>query len=236
MKFIIPNQYTYSEVSNPKWLIIFVHWLTSSQNEKMFVEGEKFFNVKWFSTLRFNLYWDWLQERKLNEVWLQDNIDDVNCFLKFWNKLWYNSVFLVGHSYGWIASLYADLSDVTWLLMWDSSIWWRWLLEDVYEDGQWWYYIDWWDGYSHYIGEKLFKDFQIPSEKFLKKISEVNIPVKIIWAEFWLAETAKKYYEYANEPKELTIICWADHRFLCWWMDELFYESLNWINRILNFF
>jgi len=234
MKFPISNQYTYSEVSNLKWLIIFIHWLTSSQNEEMFVQWEKFFNGNWFSTLRFNLYWDWPEERKLNEVSLQDNIDDVNCALKLWKELGYKSIFLVWHSYGWVANLYADHSKVTWLLMWDSSIGWEQLLSDVYSDENGKHYIDWWDGYKHYIGEKLYEDFQISSEKFLEKISEINIPVKIIWAEFWLAETAKKYYEYANKPKELNIIQGADHRFLDWWMEELFNESHNWINRNLN--
>ena len=125
-------------------------------------------------------------------------------------------------------------SLMSWLLMWDSSIGWEQLLSDVYLDENGKHYIDWWDGYKHYIGKKLYEDFQIPSEIFLKKISEINIPVKIIWAEFWLSETAKKYYEYANEPKELNIISWADHRFLVWWMDELLYESLLWIDKILN--
>ncbi len=198
MKFPIPNLYTYSEVTNPKWLIVFVHWLTSSQDEEMFLQWEKFFNENWYSTLRFNLYGDWPKERKLNEIWLQDNIDDVNSVLEFCRELWYKSIFLVWHSYGWIANLYADLSNVTWLLMWDSSIWWKWLLSDVYEDWDGGHYINWWDWYKHHISKKLYEDFQISSEKFLEKISEINIPVKIIWAENWLAEVAKKYYEYAN--------------------------------------
>ena len=231
LKFSMPNQYTYSEIDNPKWLIIFVHWLTSSQNEEMFVLWEKFFNAKWFSTLRFNLYWDWAEERKLDEVCLQDNIDDVNSVLKFWKELWYESIFLVWHSYGWIANLYANLSNITWLLMWDSSIGWEQLLSDVNCDENWKYYIDWGDGYKHYIGEKLYEDFQIPSERFLERISEITIPVKIIWAEFWLDEVAKKYYEYANNPKELNIIQGADHRFLDWWMEELLSISLKWINK-----
>ena len=234
MKFPIPNLYTYGEVKNSKWLIIFVHWLTSSQDEEMFVEWEKFFNAKWFSTLRFNLYWDWPEERRLNEIWLQDNIDDVNSVLEFCSELWYKLIFLVWHSYGWIANLYANFSNVAWLLMRDSSIWWKWLLEDVYEEEKWWYYIDWWNWIKYPISEKLYEDFQISSERFLEKISEINIPVKIIWAENWLAEVAKMYYEYANEPKELNIISWADHRFLYWWMEELLYESLNRINRIVD--
>lgn len=232
MIFPISNQYIYSEVFNTKWLIVFVHWLTSSQDEEIFVQWEKFFNANWFSTLRFNLYWDWPGEIKLNEVCLQDNIDDVNSVLKFWKELWYKSIFLVWHSYGWIANLYVDHSKVTWLLMWDSSIGGEQLLGDVYCDEIGEYYIDWWDGYKHYIGKKLYEDFQLPPEIFLEKISEISIPLKIIWAEFWLAEVAKKYFEYANNPKELNVISWADHRFLNWWVKELLFESIEWINRI----
>ena len=234
MKFPIPNLYTYSEVVNSKWLIIFVHWLTSSQDEKIFVEWEKFFNAKWFSTLRFNLYWDSPEERKLNEVCLQDNIDDVNSVLEYVVWLWYTSIFLVWHSYWWIANLYVDHSNVTWLLMRDSSIWWERLLGDVYENWKWWHYINWWDWYKYSISEKLYEDFKIPSEMFLKKMSGINIPVKIIWAEYWLADAAKMYYEYANEPKELSIVSGAYHRFDDWWMEEVFYESFKWINKILD--
>ena len=111
----------------------------------------------------------------------------------------------------------------------DSSIGWEQLLSDVYLDEKWRYYIDWWDWYKHYIGEILYQDFQIPSEEFLQKISEIKVPIKIIWAEKWLWETAKKYYEYASESKELTIIPWADHRFLNWGMNELLEESLEWM-------
>ena len=234
MKFPVPNLYTYSEVANPKWLIIFVHWLTSSQDEEIFIQWEKFFNAKWFSTLRFDLYWNLPEERKLNEVCLQDNINDVNSVLEYSCWLWYKSIFLVWHSYGWIANLYVNQSNVTWLLMWDASMWWEWLLEDVYEDWQSWYYINWWDWLRYPISEKLYEDFKMPSEIFLKRISEINIPVKIIWAEYWLAEVAKMYYEYANGPKELNIISGAYHRFDSWWMEELFYESFKWINKILN--
>ena len=231
MKFPISNLYTYSKVTNPKWLIIFVHWLTGSQDEEMFVQWERFFNENWYSTLRFNLYWDWSQERKLIEVCLQDNIDDVNAILGYCSKLWYKAIFLVWHSYGGIVNLYVDHSNLSWLLMWDSSIWWKWLLKDVYEDWKWWYYIDWWDWFKHYVSEKFYEDFLIPSENFLEKMSEVNIPVKIIWAENWLADVAKKYYECAKDPKEMNIISWAYHRFLGWWMDELLRESLKWISK-----
>ena len=228
----IENTYTYHEMPKSKWIIVFVHWLTSDQNEEMFVQWEKVFNENGYSTIRFNLYWDLPGERKLDKVCLQDNVDDINSAIDFCKTKWYKKIFLVGHSYGWIANLYANHDNISWILMRDSSIWWKQLLNDVYLDENWKHYIDRWDWYRHYIGEKLYQDFQIPSEKFLEKISEIKVPIKIIWAENWLKEADRKYYEYANEPKELTIISWADHRFLDWGMNELLSESLEWIKRI----
>ena len=189
----IENTYIYHEIPQSKWIIIFVHWLTSDQNEEMFVQWEKIFNANWYSTIRFNLYWDLPGERRLDEICLQDNIDDVNGVIDFCKSKWYNKIFLVGHSYGWIANLYANHDGISWILMWDSSIGWEQLLSDVHLDENWKHYIDWWDWYRHYINEKLYQDFQIPSEKFLQKILEIKVPIKIIWAEKWLWETAKKY-------------------------------------------
>ena len=228
----IKGIYTYHEIQKSKWIIIFVHWLTSDQNEETFVQWEKFFNENWYSTIRFNLYWDLPGERKLDEACLKDNIDDVNGVLDFCNAKWYKKIFLVGHSYGWIVNLYVNHDNISWILMRDSSIWWKQLLNDVYLDENWKYYIDRWDWYRHYIGKKLYQDFQISSEEFLQKISEINVPIKIIWAEKWLWETAKQYYEYANEPKELKIISCADHRFLDWGMSELLEESQEWLNKL----
>ena len=101
----IKGIYTYHEIQKSKWIIIFVHWLTSDQNEETFVQWEKFFNENWYSTIRFNLYWDLPGERKLDEACLKDNIDDVNGVLDFCNAKWYKKIFLVGHSYGWIVNL-----------------------------------------------------------------------------------------------------------------------------------
>lgn len=85
----IKGTYTYTEIPKSKWIIIFVHWLTSDQNEEMFVQWEKVFNKNWYSTIRFNLYWDLPGERKLDEVCLQDNIDDVNSVVDFCKTKWY---------------------------------------------------------------------------------------------------------------------------------------------------
>ena len=229
----IQNSYTYSPVPQPKWLVIFVHGLTSSKDEEIFLQWEKFFNEWWFSTLRINLYWEWDWEKRLNEVSLSDHIDDVNSVINYCSLNLFNQIILIWHSYGCVVNLYVDLSKVMGLIMIDPSMWWKELMQDVYEDEKWWHYIDRWDGYHHQIGENLYKDFLIPTENYLDKMSKVTIPVKIIWAENWLANNAKQYYEVANQPKELNIISWANHRFDEWWMSEVINESLKWMNKII---
>lgn len=230
MSFKVSITHTLKQISNPKWIIIFVHWLTSSQDEEIFIKWEKFFNKNWFSTIRFNLYWDLTVERKLNEVCLQDNIDDINTIIKYTKNLWYDKIFLVWHSYGCISNLFVDLVDISWLIMRDPSMAGEMLLSDVYQD-EFWYYIDWWDWVKHRIGEKYYHDFQEFPQTYLDQISKINIPIKIFWAENWLKENAQQYFQFANEPKSLTIIKWAYHRFQDWTAEELLNESLNWINR-----
>ena len=224
------NAYAYCNVPEPKWIIIFVHWLTSSKDEEMFIQAEKLFSENWYSTIRFNLYWDLPWEKKLSEVSLQDHINDVNEVINYYKSEWYKKIFLAGHSYWWIVNLYVNKEDISGILMWDSSIWWKWLLEDVHEDENWKYYIDWWNWYRFYISKKLYDDFLIPSEEYLEKIAEIKLPIKIIAAENWLSKAGERYYEAANEPKELYIVKWAYHRFEDWWMDELLNESLKWID------
>ena len=142
------NAYAYCNVPQSKWIIIFVHWLTSSKDEEMFVQAEKFFSENNYSTVRFNLYWDLPWEKKLKDVGLSDNIQDVNEVVNYYKSEWFKKIFLVWHSYWWIVNLYVNHENISWILMWDSSIWWKWLLEDVHEDENWKYYIDWWNWYN----------------------------------------------------------------------------------------
>lgn len=221
------NAYNFWFVPQSKWLIIFVHWLTSSKDEKIYLQAEKFFSENNYSTIRFNLYWDLPWEKKFSHMSLKDHIYDVNEVINFYKSEWFKKIFLVWHSYWWIVNLYVNHENISWILMRDPSIWWQWLLEDVHEDESGKHYIDWWDWYRHYISEKLFQDFQIPSEEFLEKLKEIKIPIKIVAAENWLSRAAERYYEVANEPKEISIIKWANHTFQDWWIDKLLKESLK---------
>lgn len=232
MKEYIQNRYILSSIPQSKWLILFVHGLTSSQDEPIFREAEGFFNENQYSTFRFNFYGNLEGERKLTDITLQDHISDVNNIIHFLSLQGFSKIFLVGHSYGGIVNLYVKHDRISGILMWDSSIWGEGLLNDVYLDEHWKYYIDRWNGHKYYINDQLYHDFEIPSEVYLQKIKVISLPIKIMAAEYGLVQAAKKYYEAAQDPKELSLVKCADHRFLEHWMDSLLQESLNWIENL----
>ena len=122
MKLYLQNRYTLSSVPQSKGLILFVHGLTSSQDEPMFKEAERYFNEKQYSTFRFNFYGNLEGERKLTDITLQDHITDVNNIIHFLSLQGFSKIFLVGHSYGGIVNLYVKHDRISGILMWDSSI------------------------------------------------------------------------------------------------------------------
>ena len=107
------NAYTCCNVPQAKWIIIFVHWLTSSKDEEMFVQAEKLFSENNYSTIRFNLYWELPWERKLDEVDLNDQIEDVNKVINFYKWEWYKRIFLVWHSSWWLVNLYVNHENIS---------------------------------------------------------------------------------------------------------------------------
>ena len=228
----IKESYNYNYIQNSKWIIIFVHWLTGSKDEEMYIQWESFFNNHGYSTIRFNLYWDLPWEKKLEEVSLQNHIDDVNTVIDFCVSENHKNIFLVGHSYWWIVNLYVKYDNIKKILMRDPSIGWEVLLQDVYEDRNWKHYIDWWDWYKFYISEALYKDFLRPSEEYLDRIARISLPIKIIGAEHWLSKAGARYYNaITSNEKEFIIVSWANHTFTETGMDTLLNESLNWIEK-----
>ena len=209
--------------NNP--LIIFVHGLTGSKDEMMYLAGESFFIEKWFDVVRFNLYGTAPGEKKLSEVSLKDHIADVNEKIRKAVNQGYEKIFLIGHSFGGLTILYADLEFISKIVMRDPSIGWKETLEDVYHDEK-GYYIDRGDGIRFDISEEIYHDFNKDPNQHLEQIKKLSLPIKIIGAEFGLPENSKKYYLAANEPKALTIVSWASHCFLEEWkIEELLNET-----------
>ena len=197
-----------------KGLIIFVHGLTGSQNEHIFVNGTKYFIKKWYSTYRFNLYGEEKNARKLETTNLKEHIHDLSMVTRHFQKQWIKKIFLVGHSLGGLTILYSNISKIAWIILWDSSIWGKELLSDVtYNKKDDIYIIDRWQGYTYNINKGMYKDFSINPKQHLKQVSKINIPIKIICAEKWLKNAGTRYYKAANAPKDFVILQWASHCF-----------------------
>ncbi len=201
---------TYSPVEDQQGLIIFVHGLTSSQDEPIISQWELYFNHHWYSTFRFNLYGDWDNERKLITNSLSENIQDINDVVNYFVEKWEKNIILIWHSFGGLGLLYSNLSAISKTILWDASIGWDELLSDVYEDEQ-WKYIDRWDHHKRYIGEKMYQDFCTQPEYHIKQLQSLKTPVVILCAEHGLQEPAIIYAKSVNQ--QVFVVTWADHIF-----------------------
>ncbi len=222
---------TLSTVEQSKWLIIFVHGLTSSQEEPMIAHGQPHFNAKWYSTFRFNLYGNNIDERKLVDTTIKDHITDTNIVVDHFVEQGYTNIILIGHSLGGLTILYSDLTHVSRVVLRDASIGGKELLDDVtYNQEKDYYFVDWWDGVEYLIWNTMYQEFCTPRETNLAQITQVHIPIKIISADSGWEAHGRKYYEAANEPKAFHLVKWAHHCFQePWAEDELYAESLEWI-------
>lgn len=216
-----------------KGLIIFVHGLTWSMDEHIFVNWEKYFNEKWYSTFRFNLYGDKINWRKLSETNLQEHVIDVNNVVKYFQEKWKEKIILIWHSFGGLTILYSDLSKISTAVLRDPSMGGKKTLNSVvYNQKTSNYVIDWWSGEQYPISDSMYKDFCIDSENHLDKMKEIKLPIKIICAENWLKIQSERYYEVANEPKKFAMIPVARHCFHEEWTEEqLFDETYDWIKK-----
>ena len=213
-------------------LIIFVHGLTGSKDEIIYVYGEEFFQSKGYDTYRFNLYGTAPWEKKLSEVSLKDHVFDVSQTVSDFVEKGYEKIYLVGHSFWGLTILYSDLTYVSALVLRDSSIGGNELLTDTYQDEN-SLYIDWWDGIRYPISQEMYNDFMISPEEHKNQISKLNLPIKIITAEFWLPIVAKELFDSANEQKSFSLIKNASHTFLEEWVKEvLFEETFNFLNML----
>ena len=224
----------YSKVDQSKWLIIFIHGLTASQNEPMIAHGQTYFNAKWYSTFRFDLYGNRPDARKLISTNLKDHITDVNKVIAHFLAQWVEKIILMGHSLGGLTILYSDLTHVSSVVLRDASIGGEELLNDVdYSEVSDTYFINWWDGMIFPIGKSMYEDFSIPPAVHLEQIQKIHLPIAMIWTEYGLRKAAKSYYDVANEPKKLHIVQSASHCFPEPGAEKELYEvSLEWIERV----
>ena len=99
--------------------IFMVHGLTSNLDDYVLKVGADFF-AQQYDVYRFNLC-DWQEgARNLKDCTLQDHADDLRRVVESFAK-GYEKVFLIGHSYGGLVIMYANLPEITAASLWEPA-------------------------------------------------------------------------------------------------------------------
>jgi esterase/lipase len=217
-------------LKNP--LVIFVHGLTGHMDEHSFFNGARFFEKKGFSVLQWNQY-DWHKDaRKLHEVTLKKQAEDMDFMVEYFRKKGAKKIFVIGHSYGGATILFSKNQDFDAAVLWDSSDRPRKLMsEDLkFIKKANIYTISW--GTAIILGKQMVEEAKKLPDLF-GKMTQFRKPVKIIVAEKGdLVKGGKKYYEVAKMDKDFAIIKNATHLFGEDGTEEkLFSETLKWIKK-----
>ena len=239
IKIKTPDKYTIfgtlnKTITKSNKLIIFVHGLTGNQNEHLFFNASRFFPKNGLDVFRFNLYDGRKGTRSLVDCTVRVHAQDLNQVIKrFRNN--YNSIFVIGHSLGGPTILKSNTGLVDGIVLLDPTS--MPFLLDVVEGTKSSlkfikalnaYTFDW--GTTFLLGKEMSKEFgTLNLKKLMKKI---NKPIKLIFAEKGNAKYGKRFFQYANQPKELTIIKGASHCFDEEGTEEkVFKEIMDWLER-----
>lgn len=212
-------------------LIIFVHGIGAFKNEHKYFNGARFFEKYGFSSFRFDLY-NWHKDaRKLQETKLTDHAQDLDAVIQYFRDKGYKKIHVVGHSFGGPAIFLSKNKDFESVVLWDPSIETAHLEKELENmKGSDIYYANW--GLAVIIGREMIEESKRINP--LKLVRKLRKPIKFIFAgkgdlkeKDW-----KKYYEAANEPKDIKIIPNATHNFDEDGVDiKLFQETYSWLKR-----
>lgn len=231
--FIIQGILTLASKKAVGKLVIFVHGLTGFKNEHIFYNGAAFFAKKGFDVFRFDLYPGGKGSRKLSRSTLKTHALDLNRVVKHFGK--YKKIFIVGHSLGGLTVLFADLKNISGIVLWDPSCNLKNELLGLadycrYNKALKAFIMNW--GVEVVIGREMYEEWKhVPHPKDLMR--GINVPVEIINAgKGVLKKAGREYFKWAKRPKKLLVINNAGHTF-----DEegaekkLLEGTLDWIRR-----
>ena len=210
-------------------LIIFAHGFTGNKDHHIFFNGARFFERHGISSFRFNFYGEGEGARQLNNCTLSNHVSDLDAVVSYFRNKFKN-IIVVGHSFSGIIILSSTKQAFDKAVLWDpSSDTKSWLVKDgkYIKELDLYYFEDW--GVSYTIGKQMYQECVDFNPDHLS--SRFTKPIKIITAgNGILLDGAKKYFEQANQPKELAVIEGAGHNFNEDGVEEkLFEETLKFI-------
>lgn len=212
-------------------LVIFAHGFTGSRDAHIFFNGAKYMNAKGCAAFRFDFYNDEKNARHFKNAKISQHGEDITAVVRHF-KTKYKKIYLVGHSFGGTALLFADTSLTDALVFWDASfIDWKEEAKDVrYNSGLDRYILDW--GLEYLVGTGFVEELKhFPDCGEL--ISQIAVPKLFITAgKKGNAKAGKKYMARAKQPKKLVNIPGADHNFNSFKAeDRLLEETWKWVKQ-----
>ena len=210
-------------------LVIFVHGLTGRMEEHHYLNAVPVMLESKIDTYRFYFYADGEEDsRKLVNSSLSTHISDLKAVIDNF-KPNYKQIYLVGHSFGVLAILGSDLSDISKIVLWDPTTN---ITSAEEKDGE---YIEALDKYILHWGMEI-----VVSKEFVNdwinfdlqgSLKSLTTPCKFIFAgESSKFETFKKIFQETNTSFEHTVVPGASHGFIEEGTEEkLFQETVNFL-------
>ena len=234
--------YGYSNINNitqTNKAVIFVHGLTGNMYEHIHYNGSKTLSKDGYTTFRFNFHSSKPNSRSFIESTISNYISDLNSIIKYVTSQNFEKIYIISHSLGCIVSLFADLQNITSLVLLDPT-------DTPSERYKFWgrfypefnsYILDFGDiklGYSYLCG-KEFIDQAIKFPNSFEKIGSIKIPIKIITAgSHTLLQVSEKYYNSITSLKKHFIVKGATHCFDEEGTEEIVFEQISaWLNNFV---
>ncbi len=224
----------YSNSANDK-LVIFVHGLFDNEISQLMFNAGHYFSKNNFSSFRLNLYHFKPDSRHFSECTLSQHSLDLEKVIDYF-KPKYKFIFLVGHSFGGLTVINANLENVTAVSLWEPSSFISCPpnLYIKYNEKVKKYIFN--IGYDIVVEEKFMNDLNsYPNE--LELIKKIKCPVQIAYADGpkgGQIESSIRYFKnITHNEKNLLPIYGASHSFREENTEEKLYnKTAEWFNKI----
>ncbi|MDO8240807.1 MAG: alpha/beta fold hydrolase [Candidatus Moranbacteria bacterium] len=216
-----------------KPVIVFVHGFTGHMDEHLFYNAARFFEKKGFASLRFNLYGDQDDARKLHECDLQTHAADLDRVVSYLKKKKAQDIFAVGHSYGGPTIFLSDTKNYRALVLWDASFHFKALFKNKEYSKELKGFCKEW-AFKFFIGQKFVTEAEKLEKTFWQTVSQNKAPTKVVLTENGNARSPlkKDFFTALNEPKEMLEMKKTGHTFSeDTAAEKLFQETLKWLRK-----
>lgn len=200
----------------PEALVVLSHGLAGNEDWPPLLQAYRHFKSCGFAAAKINFHhWDG-RARKLHETCISQCAEDLRTTVNDLKNRGFEQVFLVGHSFGGLVVLRAQIEEARAVSLWDPTSALDYpadyffqtgagLGQDVLEGGM-----------TYLAGTRYRSDLkELPNE--LEMIKELGCPVQICFADGpkgVLKRSSRRYFEAAKGDKELVAVPDASHCFV----------------------